>query len=163
MRPTVVSFLLYPESERSLKGYVRVEIERNFVIADVRLIGRKKKSSGASDSVSYFIAFPSRRRGVRCVNRMCRVNHDPGDDYCPRCGTQQPPMTEDEIRMSGHRDCCFPNTSQARDEIEQEIVEAYMKALRHPKLNTFKSGDIQVYVDHWIPAGMRDDDRTFPA
>lgn len=144
MKPTLIR--IYPLQEElqnngNLKAYVRVELEGELIIQDIRIIH-------VSCSGRTFIAFPSRHRGIRCDNPDCLEMRDPGDMYCPACGRRQPSMMSDDMRFTGHRDCCFPKNAAVRDEIETAILHAYSISASHPDLNSFVelwSGS-QVYV-----------------
>lgn len=144
MKPTLIR--IYPLQEElqdngNLKGYARVELEGELIIQDIRIIN-------VSCSGRTFIAFPSRHRGIRCDNPDCLEMRDPGDMYCPACGRRQPLMRSDDMRFTGHRDCCFPKNAAVRDEIETAILRAYSISASHPDLNSFVelwSGS-QVYV-----------------
>lgn len=144
MRPTEIR--LYPFSSSSdeisnLKGYAKIELDGRLIIQDIRIICVPKTGHK-------FVAFPSRRRGIRCENQDCLEKHDPGDQYCPSCGTRQQPVKSDDMRFTCHRDCCFPRTADIRNEIETAILRAYEISVAHPDLNSFieLGSKAQVYI-----------------
>jgi len=112
------------------------------VVRDIRIVS-------PGDSGMLFLAFPSRKRGVRCQNRECRSTVDPGDSYCARCGEHQA-NSNAAVAFSGHKDCCFPVNSQTRVDIEEPIIEAYRMAIAHPELNSFSMDGAQVQVDRKV-------------
>lgn len=156
MKPTEIRLYPFPEDldeeSGNLKGYAKIELDGKLIIQDIRIICVSKTGHK-------FVAFPSRRRGLRCENPDCLEKHDPGDKFCPACGIRQQPVRSDDMRFTCHRDCCFPRNAFIRDEIETAILRAYATATAHPDLNSFielKSG-AQVYAHRSIPREIQHD------
>lgn len=149
---TLVSTPQLCRPNRGLLGYAKVVVDRKLMIRDIRMIRLR-------DSGRVFLAFPSRKKGVYCCEKVCRAMVDPGDAYCSRCGAAQSPLGEDDTLYTGHRDCVFPLNHEARLEIEGPILEAYDFAMAHPGLGSFRPSydGPQVIVDVMSNTGVRRD------
>lgn len=128
-----------------MRGFCRITLDESFVVRDIRIV--QVHGSGR-----LFVAFPARRKYVRCGNRACLGKRDPGDSYCPTCGSEQRPLTDEDLRYLGHWDCCFPKTRESRTYFQGVILGAFEQARDEPGVAVFDWDGIVVSVE-WVRRG----------
>ncbi len=118
MEITEVRVRLRNDTGKKLKAYATITFDHEFVVRDVKVIEGKK---------GLFVAMPSRKLRESCPE--CRFSNEIRNKFCSQCGhrLEIPPRPSEGSgeAKSEHRDLAHPITSQAREYIQEKVLEAY--------------------------------------
>ncbi len=107
------------ERNRKLKAYVTITFDNSFVVRDIKIIEGNK---------GLFVAMPSKKTKESCPK--CRYKNVSRSKYCNQCGSHLDikDFTREDYQNE-HRDIAHPITADAREHIQEKVLEAYEKEL----------------------------------
>ena len=137
MQITEVKIFMKEGHDKKLKAYATITLDNMFVVRNVKIIDGNK---------GLFVAMPSRKLKDPCPK--CNFRNTVRSKFCNQCGASLP-MTEprapaaaagsmangggsDEMRQSEHKDIAHPITTECRDYIQKQVLEAYDKEKNSP-------------------------------
>ncbi len=138
MHITEVRVKLMERKDDRLQAFCCVTIDDDFVVRDIKVIRGSK---------GLFVAMPSRKLSDKCPS--CGAKNHLRARYCNNCGTH---LDEDRAardqrgRAKLHADIAHPINSRCREELQQEVLEAYEEELEESK------------TPHYSPPGMYEGD-----
>lgn len=107
-------------SDGKLKAFVSITIDNAFVVRDLKIIDGRN---------GLFVAMPSAKLSIFCPK--CRKKNPVGSRFCNQCGASTEGATM-PVGPNGlpeeHRDIAHPITTDARDYIQNKILDAYNAA-----------------------------------
>ncbi len=103
------------EKNKKLKAYVTITFDDAFVVRDIKVIEGNK---------GLFVAMPSKKDKIACSS--CRYKNVVRSKFCNQCGAriEEKPFTKEDYQNE-HKDIAHPITSEARECIQQKVLEAY--------------------------------------
>lgn len=113
--------------EHMLKAYCDVELDGQIIVHQMKIIERDGK---------LIICMPAKRRTTPCSS--CSNSVSITDTWCGRCGHQQTSQADrvqslktylglrEEDRVSYYQDIVHPITREARQMLEQVLLDAYL-------------------------------------
>lgn len=118
MNITNVRVYLPPNPAPPLLAFVTITLNHEICIKDIKVV---------SGDDMIFVSMPSRRKMYKCSN--CGYKNFLRARYCNECGMKLPydNMTNGISRGGLFDDIVFPISSEARKDLEEVILEAYMK------------------------------------
>jgi len=129
-----------------LKAFCTVTFDNQFVVRDLKII------EGAD---GFFVAMPSRKLTDRCLH--CGAKNALKSRYCNDCGTR---LADNRARRGPggrtklHADVAHPVNTDARQYVQSEIVQAYLRELELSKQPGYKPVELgddydDDYDDHY--------------
>ena len=112
-------------SNDKLLAFCSITLGNSFVIRDLKIIASFKGP---------FVAMPSRKLADRC--RRCRSKNHLRARFCNECGTQLDPeraARDHRGRSKLHADISHPINAQARQEMQEAVLEAYEAELERAR------------------------------
>jgi len=120
---TEVKIILRTREEGKLRAYATITFDDAFVVRDLKVIDGNK---------GLFVAMPSRKLRQPCPH--CRHRNASRSKFCNQCGNN----IESLIKMTSspapgarvddqHRDIAHPITPEAREYIQNKVLEAYQQ------------------------------------
>ncbi|MDD5643982.1 MAG: SpoVG family protein [bacterium] len=123
MEITEVRITLKESEDKKLKSFATITFDNAFVVRDLKVIEGKR---------GLFVAMPSRKVAYPCVK--CGHRNASKDKFCANCGSRLNPRREEKIdedgRQNEHRDIAHPITPEAREYIQNKVIDAYKEELQ---------------------------------
>ena len=134
MEITDVRVKLIQEPNDRLKAVCSITFDGVFVVRDLKVV---------DGSQGLFVAMPSRKLTAHCAR--CGSKNHLRARFCNECGGKLPPArvpAEGNGRTKLHRDIAHPITSEFREQIQSQIIEAFHKELELSRQPGYAPKDI---------------------
>lgn len=136
MEITEIRIKLMSDPNDRLQAFCSITFDGCFVIRDLKIIQGTKGS---------FVAMPSRKLTDRCPR--CSAKNHLRARFCSDCGTrllEDRALKADDGRAKLYADIAHPINSDCRDQIQRQVVEAYITELERSRL----PGYVCMYDDY---------------
>jgi stage V sporulation protein G len=123
---TNITVKLVKDSDDKLQGFCTITFDEEFVVRDLKIILSPKGE---------FVAMPSRKLTDHCPG--CRAKNHLRARFCNDCGHKLDASragVDKRGRAKLHTDIAHPINAQARQRIEQQILDAFQEEVRKSKL-----------------------------
>lgn len=120
MRITEVRIKLVQSTSDKLRGFATITIDDALVIRDLKIIEGQR---------GLFVAMPSRKMQDRCSS--CAAKNPLRSRYCNDCGARlsERHLGNGRSRVRLYADIAHPIHQEGRDQVQQQVVEAYQAEL----------------------------------
>ena len=106
------------KQESKLRAFVTITLDGVFVVRDLKIIEGKK---------GLFVAMPTFKIKKPC--HECGNQNFLRSQYCSKCGKSLPQEDMNDNKVEEYKEIAHPITREARNYIQDTVLEAYQKEL----------------------------------
>ncbi len=129
---TEIRIKLVPNDRDKLRAFASITLDNSLVIRDIKIIDGGDR---------LFVAMPSRKLCDRCSR--CGAKNYVRARYCNECGARlssERSVSDERGRPRLYADIAHPIHQEARDQIQNAILESFAQELERSKKEGYVSG-----------------------